>query len=52
MHTILELLINMSHSTIPGIFGVLAIFLFMFGIIGAGMYRVKEALDHEEHGSH
>ncbi len=52
MHTILELLINMSHSTLPGVFGVIGIFLFMFGIIAAGLYRVTEAMEHEEHESH
>lgn len=47
MQTLLELLQNMSHSSISGLIGVSGIFLFLGGIIAAAIYRIREQL-HEE----
>jgi hypothetical protein len=39
----------MAHSTPAGYVGVSGIFLFLAAMVGAGVYRVKQALEHEEH---
>jgi len=49
METILELITRMAHSTPAGFLGVSAIFLYLAAMIGAGVYRVKQAIEHEEH---
>ncbi len=43
MHTILELLKNMSHSTNDGFAGVIGIFVFFALMIGAGIYRAYQS---------
>jgi len=47
MHTLIELLENMSHSTIQGFFGVLGIIIFLITMVGSGIYRVKQQLEKE-----
>jgi F0F1-type ATP synthase epsilon subunit len=49
MHTLLELVKEMSHCTTEGFFGVLGIFLFLITMIGSGIYRVKQQLKKETH---
>ncbi len=48
MHTLIELLKNMSHSTIQGFFGVLGILTFLGTMVGSGIYRVKQQLEKEK----
>ncbi len=48
MYTIWELLKNISHSSPEGFAGVLGIFIFLIGIIGAGVFRVKEMIEQED----
>ncbi len=47
MHTLLELIKNISHSTGIGFIGVCGIFAFLFTMIGLGIFRVKQMLDKE-----
>jgi hypothetical protein len=48
MQTLLQLLENASHSSLVGLVGVAGIGLLFVGLIGAGIYRAKESLDHED----
>jgi hypothetical protein len=48
MQTIWQLVQNMYHSTPEGYVGVIGIFLFFACMIGAGAYRVKEMMEHED----
>ncbi len=48
MHTLLELIHNMSHSTIQGFFGVVGILTFLALMVGSGIYRVKQELKKEQ----
>ncbi|GAB6888138.1 hypothetical protein JCM13304A_16360 [Desulfothermus okinawensis JCM 13304] len=48
MHTLLELIKNMSHSTIQGFFGVVGIFVFLITMVGSGIYRVKQQLEKDK----
>lgn len=47
METLLELIHNMTHSTIQGFFGVVGIFTFLALMVGSGIYRVKQELAKE-----
>jgi len=49
MQTLLTLLENMSHSTLPGFLGVSGIFLFLIGLVAASLYRIKNSGSDEEH---
>lgn len=49
MHTLLMLLENMAHSSLTGIIGVGGIFLFLIGMVAAGVYRSLEAESEEKH---
>jgi len=48
METILQLVQNMAHSTPAGFAGVSGIFIFLALMVGAGGYRVRQALREEE----
>ncbi len=48
METILTLVQNMAHSTPAGFVGVSGIFIFLALMLGAGVYRVKQALAEEK----
>jgi len=48
MFTLIELLKNMSHSTLIGVISVMGIFLFLIGLVGTGYFRVKEQMEEEE----
>ncbi len=45
MQTLLELLQNMSHSTLSGMIGVSGIIVFLAAIVGAALYRIWEQQD-------
>jgi hypothetical protein len=49
METIVELITSMAHSTPAGFVGVSGIFVFLAVMVGGGLYRVKQAMEHEEH---
>ena len=49
METIVELITSMAHSTPAGFVGVSGIFVFLVVMVGGGLYRVKQAMEHEEH---
>ncbi len=48
MHTLIELLKAMSHSTGEGLIGVSGIIIFLIAMVGSGIYRVKQQLEREE----
>ncbi len=47
MHTLMELIKNMSHSSIEGFLGVSGIIIFLIIMVGSGIYRVKQGLERE-----
>ena len=49
METIVELVTHMAQSTPAGYAGVTGIFIFLAVMLGAGVYRVKQAMEDEEH---
>ena len=49
MQTLLELLQNMSHSTLSGMIGVSGIVIFFAAIVGAALYRVGEQQEQDDH---
>ena len=49
MDVVFELLKNMSHSTVPGIFGVLGIFTYLGAILVAAIYRIREGMQQGHH---
>ena len=49
MDVVFELLKNMSHSTVPGIFGVLGIFTYLAAIVVAAIYRIREGMQQGHH---
>jgi hypothetical protein len=49
MHTIAELIKDMSHSSLAGIFGVTAIFIFLGAIVASALYRIREIQKSEHH---
>lgn len=48
METLLELIHHMGESSIQGFFGVVGIFIFLFVMVGSGIYRVKQELEKED----
>ena len=49
MHTIIELIKDMSHSSMEGIFGVAGIFLYLAAIVAAALYRIREIQKSDHH---
>ena len=49
METVAALLKSMSHSSLPGFFGVAGIAVFLGCILAAAIYRIKEQMDQDEH---
>ncbi len=49
MQTLLELLQNMSHSTLSGMIGVSGIVLFFLALVGAAVYRIREQQEQDDH---
>ncbi|MDQ7033208.1 MAG: hypothetical protein Q9M37_10925 [Desulfonauticus sp.] len=52
MQTLLELLHNMSQSSVQGMFGVAGIFLYFIAIISVSCYRIKQNLEEEKRHPH
>jgi hypothetical protein len=49
MHIIIELIKDMSHSSLQGIFGVTGIFAFLCAIVAAALYRIREIQKSDHH---
>jgi hypothetical protein len=49
MQTIWQLVQNMLASTPEGFVGVIGIFLFFAGMIGAGAFRAKQLMEQDHH---
>lgn len=49
MHTIIELITNMAHSTLPGTIGVSLIFVYFAWILFMAVKRIKETLAEDHH---
>jgi hypothetical protein len=45
-----EMLSDMAGSTVQGLIGITAVFIFLFTIIGVATYRIREQLKHESSG--
>ena len=48
MHTIMELIQNMSHSSLQGGLGVTGILVFFALLVGAGLFRAKEMQEQDK----
>jgi hypothetical protein len=49
MHTIAELIKDMSHSSLEGVFGVAGVIVFLCAIVAAAFYRIREIQKSEHH---
>lgn len=42
MHTLTELVANMGHASVQGVFGVTAIYLYLALIVGTAFVRIRQ----------